>query len=288
MSFTAHRRAFMRNSPIVSSAVLALAALVLAGISFGPGTVRAAAGDWKLIGTSDESSLVYNQGLASDRGGNLRGRGYATIRPEAAMDGWTHIGDGDLSRGRMYDAYESLDSGRKMFTITDPDGRFHRYYHRLIPGEKANNSFVTVDPSGKFLVSGEWATQQRLLVFADPVGRRDGAQLPLAGVIALDKPMTDVQSCDFMTATELVCASDKPDKAVYTISLARALGPSPSTTGTVRREFAVPRLSACRGSYEIEGIDYDVARHVLSVAMIDPSPCLLNTKVFRYRHLVRR
>lgn len=155
----------------------------------------------------------------------------------------------------------------------------------------ANNSFVTVSPSGRHLVSGEWDTMERLLVFGNPVhsrsltagGRSGGSDLPLAGTISLDRPLSHVQSCDFVDATHLVCAVDKPGKAVYSVRLDHPLDDAPNAHGTVTREFAVPRLSACRGEYEIEGIDVDARRRILSVSMIDPSPCLLNTKIFRYR-----
>ncbi|WP_298444185.1 hypothetical protein [Gordonia sp. (in: high G+C Gram-positive bacteria)] len=274
----------MIRLPMRALYTLTAVSLLLAAFVTAP-WAAAAPREWRLLGIDDVSTLEYTQGLAGDAAGRLHGRGYTTIRPEVAIDGWTHIGDGDLFRGRMYDAYEQLGSGRKLYTITEPDGRLSRYYHRLTPGEMANNSFVTVSPSGRYLVSGEWDTMDRLLVFRNPVGRPDGSALPLAGTIALDTPMRDVQSCDFVDATHLVCAVDRPAQAVYSVALDGPLDDAPAghARGTVRREFAVPHLSACTGSYEIEGIDYDAHRRVLSVSMIDPSPCLLNTKVLRYR-----
>lgn len=238
---------------------------------------------WQAVNISDQSTLAYNQGLASTPPGTLHGRGYISIRPELALDGWTHIGDQDIYRGQTYDAYENLDAGSKLYAITDANGFLRRYVHRLTPGELANNSFVTVDPSGKFLVSGEWKVQKRLLVFPNPRAQRSGSDLPLVGQINFDKPLENVQSCDFMTSTRLVCAADKPKQAVYSINLSEPLTPTSTTvSGTVSHEFDVPRRSACGGSYEVEGIDYNVARRLLSVAVIDPSPCILNTKVFRY------
>lgn len=267
----------MRPAAVAVTVVAVLLALLPAGAA------RAEDREWRLFDVQDVSSAVYTQGLAGDHTGRLHGRGYTTIAPEVAVDGWTHIGDGDLHRGRMYDAYEQLGSGRKLYTITGPDGRLSRYYHRLTPGEQANNSFVTVSPSGRHLVSGEWFTQDRLLVFANPVGRRSGSALPLAGTIALDRPLQHVQSCDFVDATRLVCAADRPDQAVYSVHLDHSLDDGARAHGTVRREFALPERSACTaGDYEAEGIDYDTKRRVLSVAVIDPSPCLLNTKIFRY------
>lgn len=264
-----------------AAAAAAVVAVVLALLP--AGAAGAADREWRLIDVEDVSSAVYTQGLASDHTGLLHGRGYTTIAPEVAVDGWTHIGDGDLHRGRLYDAYEQLGSGRKLYTITAPDGRLSRYYHRLTPGEQANNSFVTVSPSGRQLVSGEWFTQKRLLVFDNPVGRPSGSALPLAGTITLDRPLQHVQSCDFVDATRLVCAADLPDQAVYSVHLDHPLDDGAQAHGTVRREFALPKLSACTGGdYEAEGIDYDTKRRVLSVAVIDPSPCLLNTKIFRY------
>lgn len=90
--------------------LLLLAALVaaLAAALLSAAPARAEGVRWTLLRVDDVSSAVYSQGLASDRAGTLHGRGYLTIRPEVAADGWTHIGDGDLHRGRMYDAYEQL------------------------------------------------------------------------------------------------------------------------------------------------------------------------------------
>lgn len=236
--------------------------------------------EWSLISVSDHSTLAYNQGLANG-GGVLHGRGYATIRPELAAEGWTHIGDQDIYGGETYDAYENLDAGRKLYAVTGRGGTIRRYFHRLAAGEMANNSFVTVDPSGGYLVSGEWKVRERLLVFANPRAQRNGSQVPLVGQINLDTPLENVQSCDFVDATRLVCAVDKPRQAVYSVRLSQPLT-SGTTAGRVTRDFDVPKRSACGGGYEVEGIDYDVHRKVLSVGIIDPSPCLLNTKVFRY------
>ncbi len=277
-------RSVLRVPPLTAALVAVCASALLGAVL--PGSIAPAAAQtprWTLIGVDDVSSAVYTQGLAGGRDGVLRGRGYTSIRPEVAVDGWTHIGDGDLHAGRMYDAYENLGARRKLYTITAPDGALRRYYHRLIPGEAANNSFVTVSPDGRYLVSGEWGAVDRLLVFANPVGRPDGADLALAGTIDLDRPLTDVQSCDFLDASTLICASDTPEQAVYTVRLAHPLGDGLPVRASVHREFALPHRSACRGGYEAEGIDYDAHRKVLSVAVIDPAPCLLNTKIFRYR-----
>lgn len=184
--------------------------------------------------------------------------------------GWTHIGDQDIYGGETYDAYENLDAGRKLYAVTGRGGTIRRYFHRLAAGEMANNSFVTVDPSGGYLVSGEWKVRERLLVFANPRAQRNGSQVPLVGQINLDTPLENVQSCDFVDATRLVCAVDKPRQAVYSVRLSQPLT-SGTTAGRVTRDFDVPKRSACGGGYEVEGIDYDVHRKVLSVGIIDPS-----------------
>jgi len=267
---------------IITGLAGAVAAAVVAPAvsSTGP-AASATPSEWTLTSTSDNSTLAYNQGLATG-GGLLHGRGYLTIRPELAAEGWTHIGDQDIYRSETYDAYENLDAGRKLYAVTGRDGAVRRYYHRLAPGELANNSFVTVDPSGKYLVSGEWKVQKRLLVFANPRAQRSGSQVPLVGQINLDQPLENVQSCDFVDATRLVCAVDKPRQAVYSVWLSRPLTSGTTVTGRVTHDFDVPKHSACKGGYEVEGIDYDARRKLLSVGIIDPSPCLLNTKVFRY------
>lgn len=277
---TIRRRALQFLTTGLTGAVAA--AVLVSPAAVAP--VAAAHSPWKLLSVTDESTLAYNEGLATDSAGRLTGRGYTSIRPDLAAQGWTHIGDHDIDRGYTYDAYENLDVDRKLYTITSPRGTVQRYYHPLTPDEMANNSFVTVDPTGTVLVSGEWETEQRLLVFDNPNGRRSGSTLPLAGEITLSEPLTEVQSCDFKTSTVLLCAVDKPVNAVYSVTLDHPLTQSRSAHGTVAKQFDVPRMSACRGSYELEGIDYDRSRRLLSVAAIDPSPCLLNTKVFRYSY----
>lgn len=272
-----HRRRALRTF------ITGLTGAVAAAVCIVP-TAAAAPSHWRAVSISDQSTLAFNQGLASTRGGDLYGRGYVSIRPELAVDGWTHIGDQDIYAGQTYDAYENLTAGSKLYAITDANGTLRRYIHKLTPGELANNSFVTVEPSGRFLVSGEWKVQKRLLVFANPRGQRSGTALPLAGQITLDRPLENVQSCDFMTSTRLLCAADKPQQAVYSVRLSQPLTSSTAVTGTVSHEFDLPHRSACNGNYEAEGIDYNVARKLLSVAIIDPSPCLLNTKVFRYSY----
>ncbi|GEE03046.1 hypothetical protein nbrc107696_34920 [Gordonia spumicola] len=239
--------------------------------------------DWSRPSVSDHFTPIYNEGLATDRHGFLHPRGWLSIRPELAAQGWTHIGDQDIHGGYTYDVYEDLDAGRKLFTITSPTGRFTRYDHVLEPGERANNSFVTVDPTGEHLVNGEWFVMKRLLVFDNPKGEPSGSTIPIAGEIRLDKPLENVQSCDFVTAERLACAVDEPVNRVVSVTLSAPVGSAKVVDATVTPEFDLPKRSVCTGTYESEGIDYDTRRRVLSVAMINPSPCFVGTKVFRYR-----
>ncbi|WP_341267377.1 hypothetical protein [Gordonia malaquae] len=260
------------------SIALIVGGLAAAALSSAP----AHADTWRSKSVSDHFTLLYNEGLATDRIGLLHPRGTLSIRPDLWQAGWQHIGDQDIHAGYTYDDYENLSASRKLYTITSPHGVMTKYYHPLEPGEMANNSFVTVDPTGAYLVSGEWFTEQRFIVFANPKDRPAGSTMPILSEIRLDTPLTNVQSCDFMTADRLLCAVDEPVNRVVSVHLSAPVGAA-SVDGTVEPEFTIPKRSVCRGSYESEGIDYDVSRRILSVAMINPSPCFVGTKVFRYR-----
>ena len=76
-------------------------------------------------------------GFATTASGRLTVRGYTSIRPDLALSGWNHIGDHDIHRGQIYDAYENLSSGRKLFVVTDAAGRSRSYFHRVRPGRRA-------------------------------------------------------------------------------------------------------------------------------------------------------
>ncbi|NEB74962.1 hypothetical protein G3I40_06900 [Streptomyces sp. SID14478] len=257
-------------------------------LALGAGTASAAAApSWSETGTSHVNSLTGSQGLASRADGSLLHRGLASVPLDLRIAGWSHVGDPDVSGGYTFDAYQGGDDATtKMFAATAPDGTRTTYEHTLDQGELLNNSFASVSPDGQWLVSGEWGTMNRLQVFPTPVLNRSapapGADLPQAGQIALDKPVDNIQGCDFTDATHLLCSSDDAAKEVLEVALDRPLDGRP-VTGHVTTAFAIPQRSICSGSFEAEGIDYDAARGSLRVEIVPPSPCLVTTAVIAYK-----
>ncbi|MET9548859.1 hypothetical protein ABZY36_26630 [Streptomyces sp. NPDC006627] len=260
----------------------------------GASAAPASPGGWQESGTSYVNSLTGSQGLASRADGSLLYRGLGSIPLALRVKGWGHIGDPDIANGHTFDAYQGGDGATsKMFAVTAPDGKRHLYEHRLDAGEKLNNSFAAVSPDARWLVSGEWGDQKRLQVFPAPLLNPStppaGGALPQAGQITLDKPVRDIQGCDFVSATRLVCASNDAsrelfpeDRPVLQVDLERALDGRP-VTGRVSSLFAVPQRSVCSGSFETEGVDYDAARRTLRVEVVPPAPCLVTTAVYAYQ-----
>ncbi|MFI7319699.1 hypothetical protein [Streptomyces venezuelae] len=269
---------------------VALAVMTGGGASAAP----AAPGGWQESGTSRVNSLTGSQGLASRADGSLLYRGLGSIPLDLRMKGWGHIGDPDIAKGHTFDAYQGGDDAQsKMFAVTAPDGKRHLYEHKLDAGEKLNNSFAAVSPDNQWLVSGEWGDQNRLQVFPAPLLNPSappaGGALPQAGQITLDKPVRDIQGCDFVSDTRLVCASNDAskqlwpeDRPVLQVDLERPLDGKP-VTGRVVSLFAVPQRSICSGSFETEGVDYDPARRILRVEVVPPAPCLVTTTVYAYK-----
>ncbi|MFE0170863.1 hypothetical protein ACFWZ2_00980 [Streptomyces sp. NPDC059002] len=254
----------------------------------------ASPGGWQESGTSYVNSLTGSQGLASRADGGLLYRGLGSIPLDLRVKGWGHIGDPDIANGHTFDAYQGGDDAKsKMYAVTTPDGKRYLYEHQLDAGEKLNNSFAAVSPDAQWLVSGEWGDQNRLQVFPAPLLNSStpptGGALAQAGQISLDKPVRDIQGCDFVSDTRLVCASNDAskelfpeDRPVLQVDLDRALDGKPAT-GHVTSLFASPQRSLCSGSFETEGVDYDTARRTLRVEVVPPVPCLVTTSVYAYR-----
>jgi hypothetical protein len=262
-------------------------AAACAALLVGAGTATASTPTWTETGTTHVDSLTGSQGLASRADGSLLHRGLASVPLDLRIKGWTHVGDPDIAQGYTFDAYQGGDSAtKKMYAVTAPDGKRSTYEHALDPGELLNNSFATVSPDGQWLVSGEWGTMRRLQVFPapalNPKAPAPGANLPQAPQITLDRPVDNIQGCDFTDATHLLCSSDGATKEVLTVTLDHALNGTPST-GQVSSAFTIPQRSICNGTYESEGIDYDAERGVLRVEMVPPSPCLVTTAVIAYK-----
>ncbi|MEV5976194.1 hypothetical protein [Streptomyces sp. NPDC052114] len=265
---------------------------VMAG---GPASAAPASpGGWQESGSSLVNSLTGSQGLASRADGSLLYRGLGSIPLDLRAKGWGHIGDPDIANGHTFDAYQGGDDAKsKMYAVTTPDGKRYLYEHRLDAGEKLNNSFAAVSPDARWLVSGEWGDQNRLQVFPAPLLNPStpptGGDLPQAGQISLDKPVRDIQGCDFVSDTRLVCASNDAskelfpeDRPVLQVDLERPLDGQP-VTGRVSSLFAAPQRSICSGTFETEGVDYDAARRTLRVEVVPPSPCLVTTTVYAYK-----
>ena len=201
--------------------------------------------------------------------------------------GWNHVGDPDSLHGFVVYPYQAADPANgKMFNVVTPHGRSFDYTHALSPGEEYNNSFATISPDGLWLVSGEWDTESRLLVFPMPMLNHSvpaaNSPLALAGTIDLDQPVTDVQGCDFVDATHLICSADDTKKELLDVALSAPLSGG-DVTGTVTSLGPLPLLSSCTGTFEAEGLDFDPTTDLLRVEVIPPSPCFVNTYEYTYR-----
>jgi hypothetical protein len=274
--------------------LLTLTAL-LGVLALGAPSASAAEGPaWAPAGTSYTDTLGGGQGLASRAGGPLLHRGLLDIPLDLRIKGWNHVGDPDIARGYVFDAYQGADTATsKLYAVTTPSGRRYDYVHPLDPGEKENNSFATVSPDGQWLVSGEWGDQNRLRVFPapllNPATPATGGSLAQAGQISLDRPVRDIQGCDFVTGTRLVCASDDASGQLFPesrpllqVDLPHELDGRP-VTGSVKSLFALPQTSLCKGTFEAEGVDYDSADGTLRAEVLPPGVCAVATAVYAYR-----
>ncbi len=250
------------------------------------GRAGAAAATWTLQTFFTEPLSVAGEGVASYPSGKLLFRGFAQVPAPVSQLGFTHVGDEDIDRsGDVYDAYEDdhPDPTAKLFTITAPDGTVSYYPHPLARGEEYNNSFVTVSPDDRWLVSGEWNTERRLLLLSNPKGRPSGTSIPLAGTIALRPSLYHVQGCDFFDAVTLICSTDGPVHAVVKVSLSAPLHRG-RNTATDRRLFIPREVSKCPGTgFESEGVDYNTRTGRLTLAINQPGTCIGTTNVNVYK-----
>jgi hypothetical protein len=278
---------------------LVVLAASLAGVLTLGASSASASGEpqWVRAGTAYTDTLGGGQGLASRADGSLLYRGLVDIPLGLRIEGWNHVGDPDIARGYTFDAYQGADTATsKMFAVTTPAGKRYEYVHRLNPGEKVNNSFATVSPDGQWLVSGEWGDQNRLQVFPAPLLNpstpQAGGELKEAWQITLDKPVRDIQGCDFVTDTRLVCASDDASGTLFPesrpllqVDLPHRLDGQP-VTGSVRALFGLPQQSVCTdGTFEAEGVDYDTGTGTLRTEVVAPGVCALATTVYSYRQV---
>lgn len=286
-------------------------AVVVTSVALGPSALAASGSDavvhpqdasgiagWTTAGSYLEPTLTSNEGVATvdPPGGSAYElyRGTASIPLGLAIQGWTHIGDPDSAEGYIVDAFQSSTSTtRKLYRVTTPSGSTYQYTHTLVAGELINNSFDTISPSSQWMVSGEWGTESHLQIYPTPLLNSStpatGGALNLAGYIQLDHQVNDIQSCDFLTATALICATDDSSQRLFSNAkpLLEITLPGPLTgqtvTGHVTDLGSIPQSSICSGSFEAEGVDYDTATGILRVEIIQPSVCEVATTVYEYK-----
>ena len=270
-------------------AVAAALVLVFAG------SAAAATGPWQPVGSDVARPLDEGQGLATVErpgGTTFRYTGIATIPPSLAARGWNHVGDPGAGHGYYVEPYQRDDRGAKLFRVEASDGSWAEYTHELEPWEATNNSFVAVSPDGQWMVAGEWGTTDRLLVHPMPgLAHADPAvNLPYASAIRLDRPVRDIQGCDFVAATQLLCSSDDPEGALFgmtkpllQLDLAAPVGDS-DVTAAVTALGQLPLESACSGEFEVEGIDHDERDGTLRVVVLSPGVCVaFDSKTWRFQ-----
>ncbi|MFC8089491.1 hypothetical protein [Streptomyces sp. NPDC057301] len=277
------------------TALTCLVALASAAV-LSTATPAQAADTWTEVGSDRADPLTESQGLASvEVPANSANRytGIGTIPASVSSRGWNHVGDPDASYNGYYiEPYQADSGSAKMFRVQAPNGTWSEYVHALGSGEALNNSFVAITPGGQWMVSGEWGTMTRLLVHPTPgvnSSTSPSANLPWTSSIRLDRAVRDIQGCDFLSATTLLCASDDPagtlfgmTKPLLQIDLSAEPGSS-DVTGHVTALRQLPLRSSCSGEFETEGIDYDRRTGTLRVIVISPGFCVLtDSKTYRF------
>ncbi|MFJ4787298.1 hypothetical protein [Streptomyces sp. NPDC088794] len=256
-----------------------------------------AADTWTEVGSDRADPLTESQGLTSvEVPANSANRytGIGTIPVGVSVRGWNHVGDPDASYNGYYVEPYQADSGTaKMYRVQAPGGAWSEYVHTLSPGEALNNSWVAISPDGQWMLSGEYGTMSRFLVFPTPgvnASTSPSANLPQVSVVNLDHPVRDVQGCDFSGATTLLCSSDDPAGTLFGITkplLQVDLSAQPSGSGDVSGHVTalrqLPLRSGCSGTFEAEGIDYDRRTGTLRVIVVSPGFCVLtDSKTYRF------
>ncbi len=255
-------------------------------------------GPWELVGKRRRLVWFADQGLATvarpDGGRRLVYRGDRSIPSSIRRGGtWAHIGDPDSRDGVIIDCYQGKPGAtRKMFRATRAGGPSREYVHPLAAGERVNNSFVAISPDGQWMVSGEWGTMRRFLVFPTPVlnSAASPTALHLAATLELDHPVRNVQGGVFVDPVTMLCSTNDPAADLWPVArqllqvdLERPLDGG-AVTGRVSCLGALPLESYCPGTFEVEGIDYDITSGDLRVLVIPPPPCKwVTVTVYRFR-----
>ncbi|MFF8404359.1 hypothetical protein ACF06P_22355 [Streptomyces sp. NPDC015684] len=282
-----------RHTALAGLVTLATAAVLSLAVS-PPAT---AAGTWAETGSDRADPLTESQGLTSvevPANSPNRYTGIGTIPLGVSSRGWNHVGDPDASYNGYYIEPYQRDSGNsKMYRVQAPGGTWSEYVHTLGPGEALNNSWDAVSPDGQWMLSGEWGTMTRLLVFPTPginPATSPSANLPQVSTVRLDHAVRDVQGCDFAGPTTLLCSSDDPEgslfgvtKPLLQIDLSAAPNGSSDVTGHVTALRQLPLRSSCSGGFEAEGIDYDRRTGILRVIVVSPGFCVLtDSKTYKF------
>lgn len=252
------------------------------------GTAQADVGPWVTLGSDRARPDTESQGLTTilrGTGGEIRYTGFATIPSDVRNRGWDHVGDPGSRLGYYVEPYQSESLRDKMFRVQAPNGTWSEYVHRRESWELYNNSFAAITPNGRWMVSGEWGDTTRLLVYPTPgvAFTTPGQNLPYSSAIRLNRTVSNIQGCEFTTATQLLCASDGSGKQLLQVDLTGQLSGG-DVTGNVTALGQLPLQSSCGGTFEVEGIDYDSRDGTLRVIVLSPGFCVaFDSKTWRFR-----
>lgn len=290
-------------------AVLLLVATALVAFGFGNRASAAQSGEgaltprsqngisgWTEVGSYSENSTHADEGVATVLSPRHRPfelyRGMDSVPRDLKAQGWNHVGDPDSIDGYVFDAYQGQSSS-KMFLVTTPFGKTYEYRHTLVPGELYNNSFVAISPNDQWLVAGEWGEVKHLQIYPTPQLNHEtsshGGSLRLVGYITLDHQVSNIQGCDFVDQTTLVCATDDDPPTLFRnemplvdIDLSAPLSGS-SVKGHVIDLGSIPQRSSCSGLFEPEGVDFDAHTDIFRVEIVPPGSCGRKTTIYEYK-----
>jgi hypothetical protein len=250
---------------------------------------------WTEVRSYRENSTHANEGVATVSSPGHSPfelyRGSGSVPSELEAQGWNHVGDPDSIDGYTFDAYQGQRSS-KMFHVTTPSGKTYEYRHTLVPEEIYNNSFVAISPNGQWMVAGEWGEMNHLQIYPTPLLNHetssDGGSLRLVGFIQLDHQVSNIQGCDFVDQTTLICASeDSPTLFRNEMPLVEIDLPASLSGTTVKGDVidlgSIPQKSPCSGLFEPEGVDFDVYTSILRVEMVPPDSCGRKTIIYEYK-----
>jgi hypothetical protein len=258
---------------------------------------------WILAGHSWHIRNGADQGVTTvvrpGGGSSLLYRGDSSVPADLRAAGWNHIGAPGWSSGYTFDCFQGH-SDAKLFTATDQSGHRSDFLHpldaTLQPAELTNNSYVAVAPGGQWMISGEWFTMQRLLVFPTPMinlsATTPGAGLPLAAMVKLDRPIRNVQGAVLIDDRTIVCSTDDLTPAqcgwpvpqqLMQIELDAPLDGS-DRQGRVTCLGQLPGGPPGLGQAEVEGCGYDAQTGDLRVVVVPRTPIgQLLVVIYRYR-----